>query len=127
MIDTAALRRNAEAATKEREPDPGQQWKCGDEFMPFHPQSSLVPPDYRDGWNRCYCMAAARLVPLLDELDALRAQQAAPACGDERIDERNGTSVQAGVHGVEGRCLLPAEKMENNGADGVDLPDGAKQ
>jgi hypothetical protein len=41
----------------EREPDPGQKWKCGDEFLPFHPQASHVPPDYRDGWNRCYWMA----------------------------------------------------------------------
>jgi hypothetical protein len=44
----------------EREPDPGQQWKCGDEFLPFHPQASHIPPDYRDGWNRCYWMAVAR-------------------------------------------------------------------
>jgi hypothetical protein len=38
---------------------PGQQWKCGDEFLPFHPQASQVPADYRDGWNRCYWMAFA--------------------------------------------------------------------
>lgn len=44
----------------EREPDPGQKWKCGDEFLPFHPQASHVPADYRDGWNRCYWMAMTR-------------------------------------------------------------------
>lgn len=44
----------------ERQPDPGQVWKQGDEFLPFHPQASHVPPDYRDGWNRCYWMAVAR-------------------------------------------------------------------
>jgi len=42
-----------------RDPDPGQKWKCGDEFLPFHPQASHVPADYRDGWNRCYWMAVA--------------------------------------------------------------------
>jgi hypothetical protein len=47
----------------EREPDPGQQWKLGDEFLPFHPQASHVPPDYRDGWNRCWWMAVTRQLP----------------------------------------------------------------
>jgi hypothetical protein len=46
--------------TPKRKPDPGQQWKCGDEFLPFHPSASHIPPDYRDGWNNCYWMAAAR-------------------------------------------------------------------
>lgn len=45
------------AMSPQREPDPGQQWKCGDEFLPFHPQASHVPAEYRDGWNRCYWMA----------------------------------------------------------------------
>lgn len=44
----------------ERKADPGQQWKCGDEFLPFHPQASHIEPAYRDGWNRCYWMAATR-------------------------------------------------------------------
>jgi hypothetical protein len=47
----------------ELEPHPGQQWKCGDEFLPFHPQASHVPPEYRDGWNRCYWMVVARCAP----------------------------------------------------------------
>lgn len=34
-----------------------QQWKCGNEFLPFHPDASHVNPDYRDGWNRCYYAA----------------------------------------------------------------------
>lgn len=38
-------------------PNPGQQWKCGDEFLPFHPKASHVPAEYRDGWNRCYAAA----------------------------------------------------------------------
>jgi hypothetical protein len=51
----------SETKITERQPDPGQVWKCGNEFLPFHPQASHVPPDYRDGWNRCYYMALARV------------------------------------------------------------------
>lgn len=40
---------------------PGQQWKCGDEFLPFHPQASHVSADYRDGWNACFLVARAHL------------------------------------------------------------------
>lgn len=43
-----------------RRPEQEQRWKCGDEFLPFHPQASHVPPDYRDGWNRCYWAAVER-------------------------------------------------------------------
>lgn len=57
---------NKRITVTEREPDPGQEWKCGDEFLPFHPQASHVPPDYRDGWNRCYWMAVTRVVRLGD-------------------------------------------------------------
>jgi hypothetical protein len=35
-------------------PYPGQRWKQGDEFLPFHWQASHVSPDYRDSWNACY-------------------------------------------------------------------------
>lgn len=52
--------------TAEREPMPGQVWKLGDEFLPFHPQASHVPPDYRDGWNRCYFMAIKRAAALAE-------------------------------------------------------------
>lgn len=31
-----------------------EDWKVGNEFLPFHPSASHVPPDYRDGWNACY-------------------------------------------------------------------------
>lgn len=33
------------------------QWKCGDEFAPYHPDASHVSPEYRDGWNACYAAA----------------------------------------------------------------------
>ena len=58
-----ALRRPVETALETTAPDHGQQWKCGNEFLPFHPQASHVPPEYRDGWNRCYWMALGRGVP----------------------------------------------------------------
>lgn len=34
-------------------------WKCGDEFLPFHPSASHVNPDYRDGWNACFAAGLA--------------------------------------------------------------------
>ncbi|WP_313329446.1 hypothetical protein [Comamonas sp.] len=30
------------------------QWKCGNEYLPYHPDASHVDPAYRDGWNDCY-------------------------------------------------------------------------
>lgn len=29
-------------------------WKVGNEYLPYHPSASHVPPDLRDCWNRCY-------------------------------------------------------------------------
>jgi hypothetical protein len=43
---------------------PASEYKLGDEFAPFHPSASHVPPDYRDGWNRCWLAARAALSPL---------------------------------------------------------------
>ena len=39
------------------------EWKCGNEYLPYHPQASHVPPDYRDGWNACYAAAQDGRVP----------------------------------------------------------------
>jgi hypothetical protein len=36
-----------------------QQWKCGNEYLPYHPDASHVDPSYRDGWNDCYRAGAA--------------------------------------------------------------------
>lgn len=50
---------SAESAT-------GSGWKTGREFLPFHPDASHVPLDYRDGWNTCYQAAlesVARALP----------------------------------------------------------------
>ncbi|MBB6578979.1 putative membrane protein [Comamonas odontotermitis] len=35
----------------------GGQWKCGNEYLPYHPDASHVDPSYRDGWNDCYLAA----------------------------------------------------------------------
>jgi hypothetical protein len=35
------------------------EWKCGNEFLPYHPSASHVNPDHRDGWNACYRAALA--------------------------------------------------------------------
>jgi hypothetical protein len=87
MIDTAALRRNAEAATKER-------WhSTGATVFALHGEplrnrfTALVQGGRRDdaGWAELVANAAhiaacspSVILALLDELDALRAQQAAP-------------------------------------------------
>ena len=42
------------------------QWKCAEEFLPYHPQASHVGPDHRDGWNACYRMASAEIKRLTE-------------------------------------------------------------
>ena len=44
----------------ERKPEPVGPWKCGNEFLPYHPSASHVEPGYRDGWNACYLAAAPK-------------------------------------------------------------------
>jgi hypothetical protein len=39
---------------------PSNEYKCGDEFKPFHPAASHIPAEYRDGWNRCWLAARSR-------------------------------------------------------------------
>lgn len=59
----------ASAAAKPSAADPSTPaagWKVGREFLPFHPDASHVPPEYRDGWNACYQAAldsVARALP----------------------------------------------------------------
>lgn len=45
------------AATLAAPTAPATAWKAGNEFLPYHPSASHVPPDYRDGWNHCYATA----------------------------------------------------------------------
>lgn len=37
-----------------RQAAPDGQWKCANEYLPYHPDASHVHPAYRDGWNDCY-------------------------------------------------------------------------
>lgn len=43
----------------------GGEWKAGAEFLPYHPDASHVPPEYRDGWNACYFTMTAISEPYL--------------------------------------------------------------
>ncbi|MCD2164333.1 hypothetical protein [Comamonas koreensis] len=43
-----------EAQLSARQAAPDGQWKCGNEYLPYHPDASHVDPAYRDGWNDCY-------------------------------------------------------------------------
>lgn len=68
------------------------EWKVGNEFAPYHPSASHCSPDYRDGWNHCYQMAAARLAAL--EADARRYQEKADAI-HKYLTEKNNTALLA--------------------------------
>ena len=60
-------------------------WKCGNEFLPYHPGASHVEPAYRDGWNDCYRAALTTAAvppegwPLASAADRAMRAQAAPA------------------------------------------------
>lgn len=49
------------SAQKVQEPYAGQQWKSGNEYLPYHPSASHVSPAYREGWNNCYKAATPSL------------------------------------------------------------------
>lgn len=44
----------SESQLSARQAAPDGQWKCGDEYLLYHPDASHVDPAYRDGWNDCY-------------------------------------------------------------------------
>lgn len=55
------------------------QFKAGNEFLPYHPQASHVDPQYRDGWNHCYLLATAEVASL-----EARLEQVGQAARDNR-------------------------------------------
>lgn len=71
------------------------QWKCGYEFLPYHPSASHVEPAYRDGWNACF-KAAAQVqamgrapddaIAALKEYEAFFDQLFAQACSNGLFD-----------------------------------------
>ena len=48
------------------------KYKSGNEFLPYHAQASHTPPDYRDGWNACYKLAADKIQALQLENESLK-------------------------------------------------------
>jgi hypothetical protein len=50
------------------------EWKCGNEWAPFHPQASHIRPDYRDGWNAAYAAAQSRISELEQQLAEAQAK-----------------------------------------------------
>ncbi|WP_312834466.1 hypothetical protein [Comamonas sp.] len=61
-----------EAQLSARQAAPDGQWKCGNEYLPYHPSASHVHPAYRDGWNDCY--RAAPPPPEREPLSELQKQ-----------------------------------------------------
>lgn len=61
MIELAAALLSEFSAQKVQEPYAGQQWKSGNEYLPYHPSASHVSPAYREGWNACYQAAPSSL------------------------------------------------------------------
>lgn len=62
--------RNQLAQLSARQAAPDGQWKCGNEYLPYHPDASHVDPAYRDGWNDCY-----RAAPPPPEREPLTQEQ----------------------------------------------------
>lgn len=50
LADIAAIAAQASPVAQ----DERSQWKCGNEYAPYHPSASHVDPQYREGWNACY-------------------------------------------------------------------------
>lgn len=107
---------------------PAEQWKCGKEFLPYHPSASHVEPAYRDGWNHCYEAAQA----LMPGKSASTASRAVCACGDEFAVDSYG----AGFLDAKGKCFgcdagdcATAASVELPEPDAVQLtgPPDAKQ
>jgi hypothetical protein len=65
-------------------------WKSGNEFAPYHPSASHIRPDYRDGWNRCYAAAQARIAELEAQLSSAREvamEEALRVCEAEALED----------------------------------------
>ena len=45
-----------------------ERWKLGDEWLPYRPSASHVPPGYRDGWNDAYAAAQAIRDAIISDL-----------------------------------------------------------
>jgi hypothetical protein len=89
------------------QPDPGQKWKCGAEFLPFHPQASHVPPDYRDGWNHCYDAAKKQAAQPEPNVKHALGEAVAALYFDDRSDYETALwQIVSGLGGEEATDLL---------------------
>jgi hypothetical protein len=82
-------------------------WKCGDEFLPFHPDASHVPTEYRDGWNRCYYAARSLLASGVPAGEPIQHHPVNPAVGDSTVPAASPFSGQHAIGGGE----LPARPL----------------
>lgn len=68
-------------------------WKVGNEFAPYHPIASQVPPDYRDGWNACFEMAP--ILPVSAQTPAGEALLRKMREAAQRLDAPSGCTCEA--------------------------------
>ena len=61
--DSAIKAIRAHLASPAKQLEASDKWKCGNEFLPYHPKASHVNPDHRDGWNACYAAAMLLAAP----------------------------------------------------------------
>lgn len=82
----------------------GGQWKCGDEFLPCHPDASHVDPAYRDGWNDCYRAAPPppEREPLSQEYARKLVWSASTWSRSEGVSEDDVLEVIAAVERAQG-------------------------
>lgn len=98
-----------EAQLAQRQVPADGKWKCGNEYLPFHPSASHVNPDYRDGWNDCYRASPTppqpiKRKPLSDQqIEALRKKTFStdnPFCPCDSKTMRKAVWAAEAAHGI---------------------------
>jgi hypothetical protein len=95
------------------EPAAGQDWKVGNEFAPFHPDASHVPPDWRDGWNACYRAAAKFIASDRKGREVAASHPPAQRAQAEAVGPKcsvHGTCPDAMSCEIEGRCVATPQQ-----------------
>ena len=111
--------------SQDKTPNDGP-WALHDrDFLPFHPQASHVSPEFRDGWNACYKVAAAHL-----ERTGQSSERAMAKAAAEKLDKamcRNGgdvmTLVSKALEILDGDKPPPectGQSVTNEAALGID-------
>lgn len=91
-LNTDARDQLAQLSARQAAPD--GQWKCGNEYLPYHPDASHVDPAYRDGWNDCY-----RAAPLPPEREPLTDEEIEAAYKNLQVRRKQDQdeAFQAGI------------------------------